>query len=58
MTDKQMLLDKEMYPKPCLKLLLKGKPLFSPNWFRVSFVVRYIPVSEFKIKLNIFCKEV
>jgi len=58
MTDKQMLLDKEMYPKPCLKLLQKGKPHFSQNCCSVSFVVRCIPVSEFKVKLNIFCKEV
>lgn len=58
MNDKQMLLDKEVYPKSCLKLLQKCKPWFSQNCFRVSFVVRYIPVSKFKIKLNILCKEV
>lgn len=33
MTDKQMLSGKEMYPKPCLKLLQKGKPWFSQNFF-------------------------
>lgn len=45
-----MLLDKKMYSKLCLKLLQEGKPQFYQNCFRVSFVVRCIPVSEFKIR--------
>lgn len=45
-----MLLDKQSFEYISLKLLQKGKCQFYQNCFRVSFVVRCIPVSEFKIR--------